>query len=369
VIDSRRDHSFRVPRPDLSAKLGTPNACNDCHTRVDETFQWAAGAVRKWYGEKRPDDPHWAPAFAAGRAVSPDGDKLLAELANRKTAPFIVRATAVDLLVNYRGADSEATRRQALRDGDPLVRLAAVRAVSADLEPALAALLAAKVNDSILGVRVAAAARLAYMSLEHVPQVQRRAFERAFAEFLSAQELSLDHAGGHLTLGALDRAHGRVDDAIAHFKAAIRLEPYMTGARSELASLLQESGGIESEIRQLRQEEADLMERDARLAPENAEIYYRLGLLRFLLGQLDEAQSALIAACDRAPQNYEFLMALALLHERRYQLDGTDEQFNAAVLTLKKMHELQSADPRAKQILGRMLEMQQSRHGGPANSQ
>ena len=31
VVDGRRDHSFRVPRPDLSAALGTPNACNDCH--------------------------------------------------------------------------------------------------------------------------------------------------------------------------------------------------------------------------------------------------------------------------------------------------------------------------------------------------
>ncbi len=31
VVDQRHDHSFRVPRPDQSAKLGTPNACNDCH--------------------------------------------------------------------------------------------------------------------------------------------------------------------------------------------------------------------------------------------------------------------------------------------------------------------------------------------------
>src|SRR5262249_6680361 len=31
VIDVRRDHSFRVPRPDLSLKYGTPNACNQCH--------------------------------------------------------------------------------------------------------------------------------------------------------------------------------------------------------------------------------------------------------------------------------------------------------------------------------------------------
>ncbi|MGZ9112520.1 MAG: cytochrome c3 family protein [Rhodoplanes sp.] len=33
VVDPRHDHSFRVPRPDLSAKLGTPNACNDLSRR------------------------------------------------------------------------------------------------------------------------------------------------------------------------------------------------------------------------------------------------------------------------------------------------------------------------------------------------
>jgi tetratricopeptide (TPR) repeat protein len=31
VVDPRRDHSMRVPRPDLSIALGIPNACNRCH--------------------------------------------------------------------------------------------------------------------------------------------------------------------------------------------------------------------------------------------------------------------------------------------------------------------------------------------------
>jgi hypothetical protein len=31
VVDARRDHSIRIPRPELSVKLGVPNACNGCH--------------------------------------------------------------------------------------------------------------------------------------------------------------------------------------------------------------------------------------------------------------------------------------------------------------------------------------------------
>ena len=42
VVDPRHDHSLRVPRPDLSVKFGTPNACNGCHTNRDA--RWAANA-------------------------------------------------------------------------------------------------------------------------------------------------------------------------------------------------------------------------------------------------------------------------------------------------------------------------------------
>src|SRR5262249_37573244 len=123
VIDRRRDHSFRVPRPDLSVELGTPNACNHCHTGEKETPQWAADAVHKWYGGPNAQPPHdwegigawhWASAFAAGRAAKPEGEKLLLELLNRPRVPDIVRATAIDLLANYRSLDSEKTRQAAV---------------------------------------------------------------------------------------------------------------------------------------------------------------------------------------------------------------------------------------------------------------
>ena len=43
VNDWRADHSMRVPRPDLSQSLDTPNACNGCHK--DKSNEWAAAAV------------------------------------------------------------------------------------------------------------------------------------------------------------------------------------------------------------------------------------------------------------------------------------------------------------------------------------
>jgi tetratricopeptide (TPR) repeat protein len=159
----------------------------------------------------------------------------------------------------------------------------------------------------------------------------------------------------------LDRHYGRTQQAVEHFQAAIRLEPYMAGPRAELANVLQGLAGENAEVRRLRNEEAELLERDAGLAPENAEVRYQLGLLRYLLGELDAAQTALSAACDHSPQNYEYLMALALLHERRYELTSDQSQFEDAVRTLKKMNELQPDDVRAGQILVRLLATKKSR--------
>ena len=45
VVDRRRDHSLRIPRPDLTVLTGTPNACNGCH--VDESADWAAQQVEE----------------------------------------------------------------------------------------------------------------------------------------------------------------------------------------------------------------------------------------------------------------------------------------------------------------------------------
>jgi tetratricopeptide (TPR) repeat protein len=365
VVDERRDHSFRDPRPDLSVALGTPNACNDCHTRGDETFQWAADAVRKWYGDKRPETSKWAPAFAAARQAKPEGEPLLLELATRRDTPSIVRATAVDLLVNYPTDASAAARRKALHDDDPLVRLTAVRAMSSDPPEALIAELSDKLDDPIRGVRLAAAGRLAHMPLEYIADEHRSAFEKAMIEFRASQELSLDHAGGHLTLASLDRQHGRLEQAMEHLQAAIQVEPYMAGPRAELASLLHQQGGSEAEIRRLREQEVELMQRDAQLAPDNAQIHYQLGLLRYSLGQLDDAQTALATASKLAPQNYDYLMALALLQERRYEQSGSELHFNAAVESLKSLHDLQPADPRAEQILVRLVNTRRSKNANP----
>jgi tetratricopeptide (TPR) repeat protein len=370
VIDERRDHSFRLPRPDLSVELGTTNACNKCHTKPNENAQWAADAIQKWFGERPKRDPHWGPAIKAGREGKPEGEKLLLDLIAKSTTPPIVKATAIDLLAGYASNASVNARREALHDADPLVRLTAVQVLPAENEKLLILNLASVIDDSVRAVRIAAATRLAQFSgrgsvdqagnkgadpLAALTDSQRKAFEKAMVEFRDSQTLSLDHAGGHLVFASFDRQQGRTQEAIQHLVDAIKLEPYLAGPRAELASLMQEQGGDPAEIKRLRTDEADLVERDSKLAPDNADIFYRLGLLRYTLGDYDKADAAFRAACEKSPRNYEYLMALALLEEKRYTHTNETKYFNAAAETLKTMHDLNKEDPRAKQILERLL--------------
>ncbi|NNG13164.1 MAG: hypothetical protein HKM88_07950, partial [Halobacteria archaeon] len=69
VVDPRHDHSMRIPRPDLSVSLGTPNACNGCHP--DQSAQWAAEQVKNWYGHTPEGFQNYAAALHDARNQAP----------------------------------------------------------------------------------------------------------------------------------------------------------------------------------------------------------------------------------------------------------------------------------------------------------
>lgn len=355
VVDQRHDHSFRVPRPDLTVALGTPNTCNDCHTLPFETPQWAAEAVRKWYGDKRPDDPHWAPALDAAQRGDPLGEPELIDVIRRSTTPAIVKATALSLSGQYQTPNMAVAQMEALADDDPLVRAEATRVLSGatSLEQFLA-MLGDRLSDRSRAVRLAAVRHLVAVPREKIPSRYLAAFDKAIDECRAAQQVDVERAAPHINLGMLERQLGNTQKAADEFRTAIRLEPYLTGPRTELANLLAQQQGDAAEIRRLRSEEAENLARDAKLLPDSAETVYHLGLLRYLLGEFEPASDALTKACELAPANFDYRMALALLEEKRYEQDGDRAHFDAAVASLKKLSELRPRDPRTTQILQRI---------------
>ncbi len=128
VIDPRHDHSMRIPRPDLSVKLGTPNACNKCHT--DKKPEWAAQAVQAWYPNPLAGHQKFAEAFAVSASGGTGATDKLIALVEDQGQPAIARASALSRLgprLSPAGVDA-ATK--ALNDDDALVRSAAVEALS-----------------------------------------------------------------------------------------------------------------------------------------------------------------------------------------------------------------------------------------------
>jgi predicted CXXCH cytochrome family protein len=347
VVDPRRDHSLRVPRPDHSVQFGTPNACNGCHKKKEETYAWAAAKVIEWYGSRRPDDPHYAPAITAVRTGKPEGQSLLLKLLARTQTPAIVRATATELLTLYPGVESARAIEPSLSHASPLVRAAAARSLFPRTPGEMLRSLAPLLTDPVRSVRTAAAVRLAGAPQSLLTEQQRSALREAIEEYEAGQMASSDRAAAHLNLGNLYQSSGRWDDAIAAYRTAIRVEPYLAGARSNLASLLEQRTGDAAEVQRLRTEEVERLARDARLLPDNALVRYRHGLMLYLLRREDEALTELEAACQLEPNGYDYRLMLTLLYERRAAWDD-------ALRSVSQLAELRANDPTAAELQTRI---------------
>jgi hypothetical protein len=202
VIDARRDHSLRVPRPDLSVSLGTPNACNQCH--ADWTPQWAAATVAGWYPGGRQTTPHFGTALHAGRVGAADAEQKLDRLILDQSQPAIARASALPLLAPYASPDSEPAIRAALADPDPLVRAVAPRALPGAPPSRIVRAAAPLLGNPVRAVRIEAARALAGTDLLALTPEQQTAFVKATAELVAGEMVDADRPEAHLNLGLLD---------------------------------------------------------------------------------------------------------------------------------------------------------------------
>jgi tetratricopeptide (TPR) repeat protein len=265
----------------------------------------------------------------------------------RPESPDLVRATAAALLANYPTMQSERLRREALDDPSPAVRAAAVRNLTADTPARLLQQVQPLVRDAIRVVRWAATTRLVMAAAQLADADFRRELEDAIEDFRAGQEVNLDRVEANMSLASLAEQMGHVEAAIESFRAAMRVEPYRAGPRRELARLL-DMVAVEptmvglaaklqidpEEIRRLRVQEVDLLARDAELLPGDPRPRYDRGMLLYLLDELDSAREAFEDAIRVAPDDYDSLMALALICEKQ-------ERWEDAARAIKRMSELQ----------------------------
>jgi len=304
VIDRRHDHSFRIPRPDLSVKLGTPNACNDCHR--DQSAQWAANTIETWFGPRREGFQTYAPAFHAAWTQQPDAEKLLSEIVSNSNAPAVARASALIDLGAYLSPTSIGLAQQGLADSDPMVRMAALDTLGRVPPNQLWPLVAPLLSDPIQGVRIRAVAMLAAVPTANQPEADRARFDSAAAEFVAAQRFNADRPEARVTLANFLMQRGKTAEAEAEYKAARRLNPQFAPAAINLADLYRSLG---------REDDGVTVLRDAlAAAPQDASLHYAIGLTLVRQKKLDDALPELKRAAELAPDqaHYSYVYAVGL---------------------------------------------------------
>lgn len=346
VVDGRRDHSFRLPRPDLTVATGSPNACSGCHT--DQTADWAAAAAENWFGQKPQN--HYGFAIHAARSGAIGANDLLVRSINENSVPGIVKGTALSELRAPFSQESARAVQSGLVSPDPYVRLGALRALGG-LSPELQVQWAAPLlEDRLMSVRIEAA-RVVSPLRGLLPVAFENTFRNAERDLVDAMQAIAERPEAHGNLGNTLADAGNTDLAIAEFETALRLDARAIGPRSNLADLYRRLDrdadaetvlreGIELDpnaaalrhslglllVRQERQEEGlNELRQAAELDAANARYLYVYAVALNSLGQAGAAVDLLTRGKDSFPADFDIHWALATMLRDQGRTDSARE--------------------------------------------
>ncbi len=365
-VDQRHDHSFRVPRPDLSVTAGTPNACTACHIDKsklpddenrrplkqyldwiiaaesgDETVEkelerinhQMLDAVKKWYpAETSPPKTQYYEDLAVGLSSQ---SNLLNRLARDATAPSIIRSSAI--LATENNVDSFENALELVEASDPQLQVAAIRRLTEFLSTLSER--AHEASQSVLPLLTHPAKQVRLEATTFAMSVapglrdqvasaaQRTAYQEGLKEFEAFLRLNQDQASGQMMLGSFFEQIQRVDRARGAYERAIKMNGAMAGPRSQLASLMErqasakESVGLDRKaIAQraatLRQEEHELLKRDLKLSegiPGNHTLHYRFAMSCLLQRDYLLAKKHLLECVQQLPDDENYLYSAAIV--------------------------------------------------------
>ena len=309
VVDPRRDHSFRIPRPDLSAKFGVPNACNHCHR--DREPAWAADRLRDWYGETPRGLQNYADALDAARRGSGNTAAELAALLGDESQPAIARATAAQALRTRLEPDTARALLGVIGDDDPLLRHAAIGGLAELPAEYRWQVVGPLLDDPVRAVRIAAAETLADIPLERIDAGDRERLRAAIDEYVAAQTFNAEHPSAQVNLGNLYTAQRDFERAERAYRLALELDRAWVPAYINLADLYRQTGRDAQGISLLR---SGIEQR-----PRSADLYHSLGLAQVRQKSLPKAVESLRRAAEFAPDNprYAYVYAVALHSAQR----------------------------------------------------
>lgn len=302
VIDARRDHSLRVPRPDVSAAVGSPDACTSCHNTA--TPQWAADAMDLWYGNEWRKRPEYGTTLHAATSDGAKAFSPLMAMAGDSAWPAIVRATAVELAKPLVRPDALPVAKALLADPDPLVRMTAVGLVEPFDAATRVDVVAPLLADPARAVRVEAARVLADAADSSFPMERQKERAASRTEYLDSLASDCDWPSSLASLGNFQQREGNIADAIASYRSALDLDPRLVGGYVNLADTLRSEGK--------NAEAVDTMKRGLAQLPDAADLHHALGLALVRSGDKTAAVGELAAAARLMPANSRFAYVYAV---------------------------------------------------------
>jgi tetratricopeptide (TPR) repeat protein len=335
--DFRHDHAFRVPRPDLSEKYRTPNACNKCHTA--QTASWAADAVRKWYGPTR------AYHFSEDLILASRGDKNsethIVRLTNDTATPAIVKATALFYLKNIPTQTALQLLLKELSHPDAQVRYHSLRSLQNFAADDWINSVAPLLQDKVRAVRIAAADLMMTVPVQQVPTQYVNAFTNAKNELEKYVLYQTDFSGGsvmagdyylkqqdyfnaekfyvralkkdsllnyaRLNLSAVYGAQEKTSEALTTLKTAAAISPTNDRVFYNLGLLYVEMKDTIAAVK--------AFERGEQLNSTNPRLYYNYGLLLFFKNQKRKAEDILIKGLSLSPNDADIRNAIAYIKQ------------------------------------------------------
>ncbi|MDJ0709879.1 MAG: tetratricopeptide repeat protein [Woeseiaceae bacterium] len=311
-VDDRRDHSFRVPRPDLHAAIDVPVACDDCHA----TDVLAASGEQK-------SRPHFGDMLHEARQRL--SNSMIADAQADEEIPAIARATLLALLTPPFGQRESRAIAAALESPAPLIRIGALRALRL-AAPALKAEFDGKgLADPVRSVRFEAVTT--YVEVRDLLTLENdRAFGRAAEELRESYRLMGNMPDALANLAGFESAMGNHDDALRHLQRAVRKTPGIAALQHALGLAHVRVGDHYDALEALR--------RAHELEPAESRFVYVYGVALNSLGQTDEAIAVLRQALDEHEDDRDIGWALVTILRDA----GMPDEARSVALALAEKH-------------------------------
>ncbi|MBN1599132.1 MAG: hypothetical protein JW894_12635 [Bacteroidales bacterium] len=339
VVDPRLDHSIRVPRPDLSDKIGAPNSCIQCHS--DKDNKWATYWFKKWYGNKYDTFVHFGEIFHAATIQQPGtSDKLIA-LISDKEQNEIVRASAVRYIRNYPLMRTVEFLKGQIKDTAAMVRLAAIQTLDEIYQNESLEQTIILAHDSIRAVRYQALSVYSLIPYGNKSGKEKMVTQKQINDYINMLKVNSDQVATFVNLGLLYQNSNNTDSALYYYDIALSLDSNSMETLLNKADVFRQRGN-EKEV-------FNILSECLNKFPESPEVYNSLGMHYTRIKQSVKALEMFKKSMEYSRYNayFVYIYAIALnssgnpekaieILEHGYQLHPNDYNILYALTSISR---------------------------------